>query len=132
MVPLFGLGLTAALAGRGYRFMQHLVFTAHYYCIHLAALLVVWGVAIGPTYRFLKEHPALPLAPELTALLPSLWVQNWLVAPALSPYLFAGLKRAYGLSARQALWRAALLTAWSVTIARAFLDVAYGLALLFA
>jgi hypothetical protein len=117
------------MAGRRYRFVQHLVFTAHFYCIHLTCVLLYLGFLLTPFYKLLKPHAlTAPIADSLR----SLWVQHLTLAPILAVYLYFALKRAYQLTPRQSLWRALILALWATTISRAFLDVVFTLVLIWA
>jgi hypothetical protein len=131
LVPMFALGTAAVLSGRKYRFVQHLVFTTHFYCIYLASILFTWGLVIGPIYFYLTEHQVGPLGQSVGRWLSFPWVQHLAVAPALIPYLFFSLRRAYGLSSLGAAWRALVLGLWAATLSRAFTDIAFALVLIF-
>ena len=127
LVPWMAAGLAVALAGRGHRVAQHLVFTAHLYCIHLCCALLYFGFLLRPFVLTLAAHPSTSwLAPPLS----NNWGQHFALAPLLIPYLYVGLQRAYALTARESLWRAVLLGVWACTVTRMFLDVAFALVLL--
>ncbi|MHB8874348.1 MAG: DUF3667 domain-containing protein [Myxococcaceae bacterium] len=132
MIPLFALAVAAVMPGRGHRFVQHLVFSAHFYCIHLFGVLLVIGGVVMSVFGQLEAHPEWPLSAPVLGVLRSFWVQHLLVAPFLLPYLFLALKRAYALTPGQSAWRAAALTAWACFIAPSFFDVAFALVLVFA
>lgn len=116
LVPLLALGLQVLMAGRGYRFVQHLIFTAHFYCIHLLCVLFFIGVLFRPTMRLFQEHQAI---------VGSMWFQHFQAALILIPYLFVALGRAYELDRRAAAWRAVALGLWSCLLTRAFFDVVF-------
>ncbi len=125
MVPLLALGLVL-LVGRGYRFMQHFVFTAHFYCIHLCCVLLYLGFLIRPLYRSLASHP------QLAALCANPWSQHFILAPLLIAYAHSAMRRAYRFTASESAPRAVLFGLWACLVARAFFDVAFGLVLVLA
>lgn len=129
LVPLMALGLWAALARRGYRYVQHLVFGAHFYCIHLCCVLIYIGFVLKPLARTLAAHA---LTASLAPSLMNIWCEHMMVAPALILYLYFGLQRAYLLSPTESAWRATLLGVFACTVSRAFFDVGYVLVLLWA
>lgn len=128
MVALFAVGPTLALLGRGYRFVQHLVFAAHFYCFHMGCVLVWIGFSLRPLFGWAKASPE--RAASLLPLLMNLWFQHLVLWPVLAGYLFVALRRAYTLSSGEAAWRAALLGLWACTCTRAFFDVAFALVVL--
>lgn len=127
LVPLMALGVYAVVAGRRYRYVHHLVFTAHFYCIHLLCVLVYLGFVM----RWLAVELLLPHAAtvSLGRFIIQPWPQHLAVAPALVGYLYFGLQRAYELTPRQSAWRAVVLGLWACTLARAFFDIAFVLVL---
>ena len=125
MVPLLALALLA-LVNRGYRFMQHFVFTAHFYCIHLCCVLLYLGFFLRPMYRALAGHP------RLAAFCADPWSQHFVLAPVLVLYAYFALRRAYLLTPAESAPRAVLLGLWACLIARAFFDLAFLLVLLVA
>ncbi|HEY2743057.1 MAG TPA: DUF3667 domain-containing protein [Polyangia bacterium] len=127
LVPMLALGLWAALAGRGYRYVQHLVFGAHFYCIQICCALLYIGVLFRPIVLFCKAH-----APSLVPVVVNIWSQHMAMAPALMLYLYFGLRRAYLLSPRESAWRAVVLGLWACTVSRLFFDVAFVLCLIWA
>ncbi|MEO6951647.1 MAG: DUF3667 domain-containing protein [Polyangia bacterium] len=129
MVPLLAVGLLVLIAGRGYRFMQHFVFTAHFYCIQLGCVLVYLGFLLRPIYRQLAAHPS---TAKLALLLVNPWTQQFFVAPALVAYLYFALQRAYLLTPAESLPRAVLFGLWACLVSRAFFDVAFVIVLLLA
>lgn len=86
MMPLFAL-MTAALRPGRFLLVDHLIFALHF---HSFVFIVLAG------------------AVALTALALGHWVL-WLALAALAVYLFAALRRAYGLSLVGTAWRAAAL-----------------------
>jgi hypothetical protein len=129
LVPLMACGIWLVMAGRRYRFVQHLIFTAQFYCIHLTCVLLYLGFLLTPFYKLLKPHAlTAPIADSFR----NLWVQHLTLAPVLAVYLYFALKRAYQLTPRQSLWRALILALWATTISRAFLDVVFTLVLIWA
>ena len=126
MVPLLAIGLLALLAGRGYRFMQHVVFTAHFYCVQLGVVLLYLGFLLRPLYRGLTAHPSLA---GIAARLVDPRTQHFFVAPVLIGYLYSALRRAYRLTAGESAWRAILFGLWACCVARAFFDVAFAIVL---
>jgi hypothetical protein len=132
LIPFFALGTAVVLSRRAYRPVQHLVFAAHFYCVHLTSLVVVWGLMLGPTLRLLLRHPEWAMSRPLFGVLSMPWVQHLSVAPFLLPYLFLAIRRAYRTDVWSAAWRATLLALWAVTLSRAFLDVGYAIMLVVA
>jgi len=120
LVPLMAAGLWAVLRARRWRYVQHLVFAAHFYCIHLCCVLLYIGCVLRPLILACKAH-----APSAVPLLMNIWAQHMASAPALVLYLFFGMQRAYALSPRQAAWRAVLLGLWACTVSRMFFDIAF-------
>lgn len=120
LVPLMAAGLWLVLVGRRLRYVQHLVFAAHFYCIHLCCVLVYIGLVLHPLLRACQAH-----APAAVPVLMNIWAQHMVTAPALMLYLFFGMQRAYALSPRQAAWRAIVLGAWACTVSRMFFDIAF-------
>ena len=129
LVPFMTLGLWVALAGRGYRFVQHLVFTAHLYCIHLFCVLIYFAWLLRPLAKLFAAHAS---TAALAPILLNNWGEHLAIAPALGLYLYFGLQRAYLLAPEQASWRAALLALWACTVTRMFFDVAWVLVLIWA
>ncbi|MDB4967166.1 MAG: hypothetical protein JWN44_2855 [Myxococcales bacterium] len=129
LVPMMAVGIWVVMARRGYRFVQHLVFTAHFYCIHLCCALIYLGFVLRPLYRALKAHPS---TASIADLLANNWMQHLMMAPALIVYLFFALQRAYLVGPRQSVWRAVVLGLWASTVARAFFDVGFALVLIWA
>ena len=125
MVPLLALGLVP-LVGRGYRFMQHFVFTAHFYCVHLCCVLLYLGFLIRPLYHALAPHP------QLAALIANPWSQHFILAPFLIAYAHSAMRRAYLFTPAESAPRAVLFGLWACLVARAFFDVAFGLVLILA
>lgn len=123
LVPLFALATRLVLLGRPYRGVHHLIFSVHFYCIHLTAVLVAWGLFFIPSYRYLVAHPELAFATPLTSLWRSGWFQQLSVAPLLLPYLYLALKTAFRLDGPSAAWRSVLLTLTACSLLRAFFDV---------
>ena len=130
LVPLLALGVWATVAGRKYRYVHHLVFAAHFYCIHLLWCIAYLGFGLTWIARDLLLAHASTLAIGKLMITP--WAQHLAAAPALIPYLYLGLMRAYELSPRQAGWRAVVLGLWACTLARAFYDIVFALVLVFA
>ena len=129
LVPLFALGLWALMRGRGYRYVQHLVFGAHFYCIHLCCVLIYLGFVLRPLARTFAAHSSTAwLATEMV----KIWYQHLALAPALILYLYFGLQRAYLISPAASAWRATLLGIWACTVSRAFFDVGFVLVLIWA
>ena len=127
MMPLLAMGLWVTMAGRGYRFVQHVVFTAHVYCFHLFCVLLYLGILLRPLAHWAAAHAwSAPLAGPMV----NIWYQHLALAPALIPYLYIGLKRAYLLSARESVWRAVVLAVWACTVTRLFFDVAFAIVLI--
>ena len=112
---------------RGYRYVQHLVFAAHFYCIHLLCVLLYLGFLLQPLARWAKVH-----APSALPVLANNWCQHMVAAPALMLYLYFGLQRAYLLSPRQSGWRAIVLGLWACTVSRMFFDIGFALCLIWA
>jgi hypothetical protein len=129
LVPIAACGLWAVMAGRGYRFVQHLVFTAHFYCIHMLCLILYIGVMLHPLWNLLGRHA---LTAPLVGPLHNIWTEHMAVAPALMVYLYFGLKRAYLLSPSESLWRAVVLGLWVCTTTRMFFDACFVLVLIWA
>ena len=129
LVPLATFGVWALLAGRGFRFVQHLVFTAHLYCIHMLFLILYIGLMLHPLWNFFGAHA---LTAPLVAPMHNIWCEHLVVAPALIAYLYFGLKRAYLLSPSESAWRAVLLGLWVCTVTRMFFDVCFALVLIWA
>jgi len=129
LVPFMTLGLWVALAGRGYRFVQHLVFTAHLYCIHLFCVLIYFAWLLRPFWRLLSAHAS---TASLAPIVANNWGQHLALAPALMLYLYYGLQRAYLLTPAEAGWRAVALGLWACTVTRMFFDVAWVLVLTWA
>lgn len=132
LVPLFAMGVALIMARRSYRSVQHLVFSVHFYCVHLASVLVAWGLVLGPFLRLLRRHPEWPISGPWLNVLTIPWIQHLFVAPCLLPYLLLATKRSYHLSPREAAVSAVLLTAWAVTLSRGFLDMGYAIIILLA
>jgi hypothetical protein len=129
LVPFMTLGLWALLAGRGFRYVQHLVFTAHLYCIHLCCVVIYFAWILRPLIRLLAAHSSTaPLAPILA----NIWSQHFALAPPLMAYLYFGIRRAYLLTPRQAAWRAIGLGLWACLVTRMFFDMASLLVLIWA
>lgn len=126
LVPLLALGISLVLSGRGFRFVQHLVFTAHFYCIHLCGVLILLGFVLRPVYRLGKAHA---LTASLVEPLGNLWTQHLLMAPALIAYLYFAMARAYALTPRQSAWRAVAVGLWACVVSRAFFDVSFAMVL---
>ncbi|MGZ3407935.1 MAG: DUF3667 domain-containing protein [Polyangia bacterium] len=129
LVPLVTCGLWVLMAGRGYRFVQHLVFTAHFYCIHMLCLIVYIGLMLHPLWTLFGAHA---LTAPLVAPMHNIWCEHMAVAPALIGYLYFGLKRAYLLSPTESAWRAVVLGLWVCTVTRMFFDVCFALVLVWA
>jgi hypothetical protein len=129
LVPFVACGVMALLAGRGYRYVQHLVFTAHFYCIHMLCLIVYIGLSLHPVWNFVGAHAS---TQWLVAPLHSIWSEHFMVAPALIGYLYFGLKRAYLLSPSESAWRAVVLGLWVCLVTRMFFDMCFVLVLLWA
>lgn len=129
MIPLFAFGAWVALAGKRYRFVQHLVFAAHNYCVHLLFAVIMIGSVLTTLVIVAKAHPEWPW---MIPVLKNNWFQHSLVFPLLGPYMYAAVKRAYALTPLEAWWRAALMTCWAVVVAKSFFDIAWVLVLLFA
>ena len=128
-MPLLALGLRVALAGRGYRYVQHLVFCAHFYCIQIACVLCYIGFVMKPLVLFCRAHAATaPLVPILA----NIWAQHLAAAPALILYLYFGMQRAYLLSPAESGWRAFALGVWACTVSRMFFDLAFVICLVWA
>lgn len=127
MVPLGALMVELLLARRGFRYVQHLVFMAHVYCIQLLCVLLYIGFILVPVWTRLGSHAETKWLADLVG---NLWAQHFAVAPALLPYVYLGLRRAYGLTAVESSWRAVLVTAWSCTLARTFFDLAFAIAII--
>jgi len=129
LVPMLAAGLWLALAGRGYRYVQHLVFAAHFYCIHLCCVLLYIGLVLKPLVLTLRAHPATVPA---SLILTNIWAEHLMSAPALIAYLYFGLQRAYLLKPVESAWRATLLGLFACTVSRAFFDVGFVLVLIWA
>ncbi|MCU1279761.1 MAG: hypothetical protein JWM53_3307 [bacterium] len=129
LVPFAALGVSAVMAGRGYRFVQHLVVTAHFYCIHMLCLIVYIGLLLHPLWNFLGAHA---WTAPLVAPLHNIWTEHLAVAPALILYLYFGLQRAYLLSPSESAWRAVVLGVWACTVTRMFFDACFALVLIWA
>ena len=129
LVPLAAAGFWLVLRGRGYRFVQHLVFTAHFYCIHFFCVLIYLGFVLRGLAAWCARHAwTAPLAKPMV----NIWWQHLAIAPALIVYLYFGLQRAYELTPRQSGWRALVLGVWACTVTRMFFDVAFALVLIWA
>jgi hypothetical protein len=116
-------------AAAGFAFVQHLVFTAHFYCIHLLCVLVYLGFVLRPLAGWCAAHAlTAPLAKPMV----NIWWQHLGVAPALIAYLYFGLQRAYRMTPRQSSWRAVVLGLWACTVTRMFFDVAFAVVLVWA
>lgn len=88
IVPHTGMkGFSAA--SRGWRYVQHLVFAARFYCIQLCCVLLYIGCILRPLLLACKAH-----APSALPVLMSIRAQHMASAPALMLYLFFGMQRA--------------------------------------
>lgn len=132
MVPLLAIATHVALLGRGYRYVQHLVFSAHIFCVHLLGVVFVIGATFTVLVAWLKANPTSPITPPLLGTLRSLWVQHFLVWPLLFPYVVVAVRRAYVLTTGESLWRAVLIATAACTLGRVFFDLAFALVLIFA
>ena len=130
MVPLFALATSAVVANRRYRLVQHLIFSVHFYCIHLTTIVVGWGLFFIPWIRYFDAHPEATWGQWFGAFWSTNWIQHLSVAPFLLPYLFFALRRAYELDRPGAAWRAVLLTGIACALLRSFFDVSCALMLL--
>lgn len=132
LIPLLAIGLSVVLAGRGFRFVHHLVFASHTYCIHLLFFVFLVGAVMMNLLRLFKGHPDWSLSAPALAVLRSFWVQHLLVGLPVFAFLHRALQRAYRLEKNAALWRAALIALWSCVCARGFFDITFALVLTFA
>lgn len=132
MVPLFALACRAVMARTGYRYVQHFIFAAHFYCIHLLVALLWIGGVLVPIYLSAKANQDASWAQLYIPIYRNLWFQHFSLAPLLFVYLLFAVRRAYALTTAQSSWRAVLLTIATCTIARSFFDIAFALVLIFA
>lgn len=123
MVPAFAGVIQLVRPQRSARFVQYLIFAVHFYCIHMATILAVWGLLLIPAYRYLVAHPELAWGQGYVQLWRSNTFGHFVVAPALLAYLYPAFRRAFDLDARGAAWRAVVLTVVACALLRAFFDV---------
>ena len=102
--------------------MQHLVFTAHLYCIHLFCVVIYFAWLLRPLANLCAAHPS---TARLAPILLDNWGEHFALAPALMLYVYYGIQRAYLLSPRQAGWRAVTLGLWACLVTRMFFDAAW-------
>lgn len=130
MVPLFASVTKLLLARRPYRGVQCLIFSVHFYCVHMATILVFWGLLFIPAYRYFVARPDVAWGQPWVAIWRSLTFAHFTVAPVLLPYLYKALQRAFLLDRKGAAWRALVLTLVSCSLLRAFFDVGCALMLI--
>jgi hypothetical protein len=112
--------------------VQCLIFSVHFYCIHMTSVLVGWGLGFIPLYRYLVAHPQLTWGQPFVALWRSNSFGHFSLAPVLLPYLYFALQRAFLFDKRAAAWRAVVLTVIACGLLRLFFDVGCALMLIVA
>ena len=123
LVPFFAIATRLVVANRAYRMVQYMIFGVHFYCIHMASVLVGWGLFFIPIYRYLAAHPELSWGHPFIAVWRSNSFAHFSIAPVLFPYLYIALQRAFRLDKRQAAGRAVALTLIACGLLRLFFDV---------
>lgn len=123
MVPAFAALMKLLRPRAGTKFVQYMIFSVHFYCVHMLTILSVWGLMMIPAYRVLVAHPELAWGHVYIALWRSNTFGHFVVAPALFAYLNPAIRRAFDLGPRSAAWRAVLLTVAACSLLRSFFDV---------
>jgi hypothetical protein len=129
-VPIFAVFAKILLTR--HRYVQHLVFSVHYYCIHLVTLLTAWGLVLIPGGLWIVAHKDVVAAHPWLMIVRNNSFQHLILAPILGSYLYVALKRAFVLNRIEAGWRAVVLALTACMMLRGFFDFASLLAALFA